>query len=258
MYIVGFERRDVILYELNSINIIIMEAENTQQTQVQKTAAQTYAIPFAIVIAGLAIAGAIYFGEGKKAAVAAIGAPKVDPVTSKDHILGNPKAKIMIVEYSDTECPFCKTFQPTIERIMSEYGESGKVALVYRHFPLAFHKKAPKEAEATECAAKLGGNTKFWEYLKKVFETTNGNDSLDPAELPKIAGAVGLDVTVFNKCLNDGETKALVDEDIASGGKAGVSGTPYSIVLMDGEVVGAIEGAQPYENVKAGIDELLK
>ena len=244
------------LTDLKNIN---MEGENT--TTPQAPASQNYAIPFAIIVAGLAIAGAIYFGDGKKATLSvASGQPTgaVDPVTSNDHILGNPDAKIVIVEYSDTECPFCKSFHPTMQRIINEYGNDGKVAWVYRHFPLPFHTKAPHEAEATECVNKLGGNTKFWEYINKVFETTPGNNQLDPAELPKIAQSVGLDVTAFNKCLDSGEMKSTVEKSLASGTKAGVSGTPYSIILVNKKVVAGINGAQPYESVKAQIDELLK
>lgn len=223
--------------------------------------AQSYAIPFAIVIAGLAIAGAIYFSDEKKGpspTATAQANTAIDPVTAKDHIIGNPNAKIVIVEYSDTECPYCKMFHPTMERIMNEYGKDGKVAWVYRHFPLSFHPKAPKEAEATECANKLGGNTKFWEYLSKLFEVTPGNNQLDPAELPKIAGKIGLDVTEFNKCLDSGEMKTIVDKDLASGQKAEVSGTPYAAILVNKKVVDSINGAQPYEVVKAQIDALLK
>lgn len=241
-----------------------MEGENTQQTGNQ--APQNYSVPFAIIVAGIAIAAAVYFGDGQKAptpavAVAAAGANAptvVDPVTSADHIIGNPNAKIIIVEYSDTECPFCKSFHPTMQRIMNDYGNSGKVAWVYRHFPLQFHSKSPKEAEATECVSKLGGNIKFWEYLNKIFETTAGNNQLDPAELPKLAKVVGIDVTAFNKCLASGEMKTIVDKDLLSGTRAGVSGTPFSVILVDKKVVNGINGAQPYEAVKAIVDDLLK
>lgn len=231
--------------------------ETTTATQVP--IAQNYAIPFAIVIAGLAIAGAIYFGDGRQADVAAQPAGTVDPVTSADHIIGNPNAKVIIVEYSDTECPYCISFHPTMQRIISEYGKDSKVAWVYRHFPIASrHPKAHLEAQATECANKLGGNTKFWEYLNRLIEITPGNDNLDPAELPKIAKTVGLDVTAFNKCLSSGEMKTVVDAGLASGSKAGVNGTPYSIILVNKKAVTGINGAQPYEVVKATIDELLK
>src|SRR3989344_5485116 len=100
---------------------------------------------------------------------------------------------IAIVEYSDLECPFCKTFQKTLHQIMDEYGESGKVAWVYRHFPLAqLHTKAAKEAEATECAAELGGNAAFWKYADRLFEVTPSNNNLELSQLPVIAAEVGL------------------------------------------------------------------
>jgi len=240
------------------------ETNTTAQATQTKSLAQNYAVPFAIVIAGIAIAGAIYFGDTRRGSLPAIaaqnnGSSTVDPVTPDDHILGNPDAKIVIVEYSDPECPFCKMFHPTMQRIMSEYGKSGNVAWVYRQFPIAsLHPKAHRESEAIECASKLGGNTKFWEYLNKIFEITPGNNQLDPAELPKIAQTIGLDVPAFNKCLDGGEMKAVVDKSLASGNKAGVNGTPYSIILVNKKNIGSINGAQQYEEVKAGIDGLLK
>ena len=121
------------------------------------------AIPFAILVAGGLIAGALYYSNLKTAelqqkALQAQHAEKdttgeMRPLSSEDHILGNPKADVVIVEYSDLECPYCKLFQPTLQRVMDEYGKDGKVAWVYRHFPIdSLHPKAPKEAEASECA----------------------------------------------------------------------------------------------------------
>ena len=229
------------------------------------SAARDLGVPIAIVIAGLAIAVAIFFGgRGDNRASTGTVAPKgnsaitVDPVTAADHILGNPNAKVVIVEYSDTECPFCKMFHPTLQKIMDEYGKDGKIAWVYRHYPLPFHTKSPHEAEATECANKLGGNAKFWEYLNKVFEITPANNQLDPAELPKVAQAIGLDVTAFNECLAGGEMKSIVDKDIESGNRTGLQGTPYSILLVSGKVVDSVNGAQPYEVVKSQVDRALK
>lgn len=250
-----------------------MDEENVNVTenitvveQAPVSTAQSLAVPIAIVIAGLAIAAAIFFGgKGQTnqdtpgvAGSKQIGSLSVDPITSADHIFGNPNAKVVIVEYSDTECPFCINFHPTLQRIMSEYGNDGKVAWVYRHFPLPFHTKAPNEAQATECANKLGGNNKFWEYLTKVFATTPGNNNLDPAELPKIAKSIGLDVNAFNKCLASGEMKKIVDNDAQSGVRAGLRGTPYSVILVNKKPVDTIDGAQQYDTVKAQIEKALK
>ncbi|HEY4512123.1 MAG TPA: thioredoxin domain-containing protein [Candidatus Paceibacterota bacterium] len=106
----------------------------------------------------------------------------MEPVTAKDHIKGNSSAPVKIVEYSDLECPFCKRFHATMLEVMSTYGKDGKVAWVFRHFPLAqLHSKAPKEAEAAECAAELGGNDGFWKFVDKINELTPSNNKLDQA-----------------------------------------------------------------------------
>ncbi len=239
-----------------------MEEENTPTAPVAPvSAAQNFAIPFAIIVAGLAIAGAVYFGDSNKGVVAGeqgLLGVNLDPVTASDHIIGNPNAKVIIVEYSDTGCYFCKVFHPTMHQIMSEYGKDGRVAWVYRHFASGKFPNSKKEAEASECAAKQGGNTKFWEYINKIFEVTPSGDKLTLADLPRIATDIGLDVTAFNTCLESGEMTAIVEAGFTSGQKAGVNGTPHSFILVNKKVVDVIGGAQPYENVKAQIEAALK
>ena len=223
----------------------------------------TFLIPLAIIVAGGFVAAAIYFGTGSGNPTTTITTDspsrEIDlaPVTENDHIIGSRDAALVIVEYSDTECPFCKTFQNTMKEIVQTY--DGEVAWVYRHFPIAqLHTKAAKESEATECAAELGGNQVFWNYLDKLFETTGSNDSLDPSELPKIAAAVGLDVTAFNVCLSSGRHAELVKKSVEEAIKAGALGTPYSVIITkDGQKV-LINGAEPIAMVKAKIDALLK
>ena len=142
---------------------------------VQATQKYALAMPIAVIIAGVLIAGAVIYSGGKNANGNTVNAPQQQqvaqetgdleqmiPVTSEDHIRGDINAPVKIVEYSDTECPFCKRFHTTMQEVYNEYGKTGKVAWVYRHFPLdQLHSKARKEAEATECAAELGGNDKF-------------------------------------------------------------------------------------------------
>lgn len=222
-------------------------------------------VPIAIVIAGGLIAGALYYSNTKTAKQVAQ-VPTVpeqtfdmEPVSADDHIIGNPNADLVIVEYSDTECPYCKVFHQTMLRVMKEYGESGKVAWVYRHFPIdSLHEKARKEAEATECAAELGGEEKFWAYTNTLYATTNSNDSLDPAELPKIAKVVGLDVKAFNTCLSSGKYAEKVEAHYQDAVRAGGRGTPNSIIVSKDGTKIQIQGAQPYEAVKALIDAHLQ
>ncbi|MBI1974717.1 MAG: thioredoxin domain-containing protein [Candidatus Zambryskibacteria bacterium] len=224
-----------------------------------------YTLPLAIVVAGALIAGAIYMGDstpsassGQASSIQAVNT-NIDlvPVSEADHIIGSPDAPVVIVEYSDTECPFCKSFHFTMKDIMSTYGN--KVAWVYRHFPIvSLHLKAPKESEATECAAELGGDQTFWNYINKIFETTNSNDSLDPQELPKIAGAIGLDVSAFNTCLESGKYKDMVTQSVEEAVKAGARGTPYSIIIAKDGTKTVINGAEPIDMVKSKINALLK
>jgi protein-disulfide isomerase len=105
----------------------------------------------------------------------------IRPVTEADHILGNPNAKIIIVEYSDLECPFCKQFHNTMHQIISNNPD---VAWVYRHYPIPqLHPKAFHEAEATECAWEQGGNDAFWKYTDTIYKITPSNNGLDEKEL---------------------------------------------------------------------------
>ncbi len=229
-----------------------------------------FSIPVAIVVAGVLIAGAVYLSGGRSApqgdtnqAVqppqgATASLDKMRAITKDDHIRGNPNAPVKIVEYSDTECPFCKRFHVTMNQVMNEYGKDGKVAWVYRHFPIdQLHPEARKQSEATECANELGGNDKFWEYLDRVYEVTPSNNGLRLTELPKIAEFVGLDVVKFNACLESGKYAAHVESDYQDAGATGGNGTPWSIVVDKNGKKYPLSGAQPYEALKQLIDIAL-
>lgn len=227
---------------------------------------QSISVPIAIVIAGALIGFAIYMSgrpvnklEAPNPNVPVAGDVKIAPVSASDRIVGSPNAKITIVEYSDTECPFCKRYHQTLKQVMANYGKDGSVAWVYRHFPIAsLHAKAQKEAEATECAAEQGGNTTFWKYIDRLYEITPSNDGLDPAQLPAIAKEIGLDVTAFNACLSSGKMAAKVKAQYDEGVVAGARGTPYSVLITKDEKIPITQGALPYENLKTILDSLLK
>ncbi len=147
-----------------------------ETTKTSQSTGFVLSMPAAVLLSGVLIAGAVIYSGGRNANGTVANAPqqqqvaqptgdleKMTPITSKDHIRGNPDAPVKIVEYSDTECPFCKRFHTTMKEVMDEYGKDGKVAWVYRHFPLdQLHSKARKEAVALECANEQGGNDKFW------------------------------------------------------------------------------------------------
>jgi protein-disulfide isomerase len=189
-------------------------------------------------------------------------AGSIKPVDGEDHIRGDPDASVKLVEFSDFECPFCKRVHTTLQQIMVEYGEGGQVAWVYRHFPLdSLHKKARKEAQASECADELGGNDAFWAYTDRLFDITPSNDRLDLSILPKVAEEIGLDRGAFVTCLSGDarggkyadHIEANYQDAVASGG----TGTPHIVIIApDGEVF-PVSGAQPYGAFKSIIDLAL-
>ncbi|MBI5732183.1 MAG: thioredoxin domain-containing protein [Candidatus Magasanikbacteria bacterium] len=231
-----------------------------------------YLLPASIVVAALLIAGAWVYTAGLKnvnpsdAANQAVTQPAPEndsginilPISANDHLLGNPNAPVKIIEFSDLECPFCKSFHPTLKEVVRDY--SGKVAWVYRHFPLdSLHPKARKEAEASECANELGGNEKFWAYIDRVFEVTPSNNGLDPVELPKIAEDIGLNKVQFQACLESGKYKNAVQANVDDAVSAGGRGTPYSVVIAapNGKKI-PLNGALPYAQVRLIVEEALR
>jgi protein-disulfide isomerase len=196
------------------------------------------AIPAAIVLAGLIIAVAIFIVRAPAPSVkkdantqtTSAGNINIKAVSAADHILGNPDAPIIVVEYSDLECPYCKMFEGTMQTIMNTYGKQGQVAWVYRHFII--HSLAPNEADAAECANAQGGNTVFWNYISDVFATTSSMNNLNPSVLPAIAGELGLDVSKFNSCLSNQTYMNVIQADVTDGTNAGANGTPYSIMIL--------------------------
>lgn len=226
-------------------------------------------VPLAIIIAGLIVGLSVIYAVGKNKVVPTVDdvtvedegeAASIDnlkPVTSADWILGDPNAPVKIVEFSDPECPFCKRFHVTMKQIVQEY--KGKVAWVYRHFPLdSLHSQARKEANAMECAGELGGNVKFWAYLDRLMEITPSNDGLDLAELPKIAKYVGLDVSKFNVCSDSDRHADKIEAQYQDATSSGGQGTPYSIVIGPKGGSLPINGAYPFSEVKKIVESAMK
>ncbi len=221
-----------------------------------------YVLPITIVVAGALIAGAVFLIGKQNAPTNSqtntqFQADKAAPVTSSDHILGNPNALVKVIEYADLECPYCKEFQTTMNQIMGYYGPAGKVAWIFRAFPLAqIHSKAPEEAQAAECAADQGGNQAFFNYIDKVYAITPSENNLDLSQLPIIAGEIGLNVATFNQCLSSGKFASKVQQSYNDAINAGGQGTPFILVSFNGGAI-PLEGAQPYDSMRAVIDAAL-
>ena len=162
-----------------------------------------------------------------------------------DPSIGNPKAKVTIVEFSDFQCPYCLRVSPTLKKIRATYGD--KVRLVWTDFPLTqIHPQAFKAGDAGHCAAEQG---KFWEYHDQLF---GNQQALMPDDLKKYAAALGMDAGRFDSCLDMSKHAEVVRDGVAQGTRLGINSTPT--VFVNGR---RVEGAQAYEVFAAAIDEEL-
>ncbi|MEK7618301.1 MAG: DsbA family protein [Patescibacteria group bacterium] len=162
------------------------------------------------------------------------------------------RGKVVIEEFSDFQCPFCqKFFNDTYKQIKTKYIDTGKATFVFRHFPLPIHQNAQKAGEAAECANRQG---KFFPYHDRLFEKMQPDGTgLNMADLKQYAVDLGLNVSKFNTCLDNGETAEVVKKDITDGQAAGVSGTPT--VFVNGV---KIVVAQPFSSFEQAIEQALK
>jgi protein-disulfide isomerase len=141
------------------------------------------------------------------------------PVSDKDHIQGPPNAPVVLVEYGDFQCPHCGAAYPIVKQIQQKF--RGKLALVFRHFPLTeVHPDAQAAAVASEAAANQG---KFWEMHDLIFEYQS---RLSPPTLLHHAKTLGLDMKRFEKDIQDPALFEKVEADFESGMVSGVNGTP--------------------------------
>lgn len=169
-------------------------------------------------------------------------------LTGDEHIRGDKNAKVKIVEWSDYQCPFCQKFHPTMQQVMSEYGD--KVAWVFKHFPLdSLHPNARPAAEASECVAEQKGNDGFWRFTDGVYDNQT---RISPALFEELAQKIGVNMTKFKDCVSARKYQQKVEADYQEGLSYGVDGTPGSFV--NGVPV---RGALPFESVKSIIDAQL-
>lgn len=164
---------------------------------------------------------------------------------------GNPNATVVVIEFSDYECPYCKNFHDTtLPQIMQNYGD--KIKFVYREYPV--HQGADKASEAALCANEQG---KFWEYHDKLFADQSVWPSLGTPQFKKYATDLGLSTEQFNSCLDSGKEAANLKTDMEDAKSYGVSGTPYFFVLKNGELKRTITGAYPYDTFQLAISSAL-
>jgi len=171
------------------------------------------------------------------------------------YMMGNKKASVILLEYSDFQCPFCGKVQETIIKLKDKYQD--RVAFGYRHFPLAFHQEADEAAIAAECARE---QDKFEELHKLLYENPRAQ-TLD--DLKEYARDIKIKSPAkFDQCLDNERYRGLVNQDMKDGAELGITGTPgFFVGLFDsksGEIQGEVlSGAQPYSTFKQTLDKYL-
>lgn len=174
------------------------------------------------------------------------------PAGETGSIAGPPDAKVVVVDFSDFQCPHCKTWAQTVEpQLRAEYVDTGKVRLDYKHY-LVISEESEYAANAAECAAEQG---LFWPFHDLLFaqQGMQGRDTVSPTNLKRLGAQIdGMDESQFNACVDDNKYQELVYRDVQDGNDANVTGTPT--ILVNGVKV---ENGQDYNAVKAAVEAAL-
>jgi len=209
-------------------------------------------MPLAIVAAGLLIAGAVIYSNKNSSNVnTAIS----DNPLKRISILGDEKAPVSLVIYSDFQCPFCKKWHDeTAQQIIDTYVKTGKVKIKYKDFAF-LGQESVNAAMAAKCAKEQQGLENYLNYHDYLFDNQKGENQgqFSIANLKRFAANLKLDTKKFNECLDTNKFKDEVQKETAEGKTAGVTGTPA--FLLNGKL---IVGAQPYDVFQKAIDDALK
>ncbi len=178
------------------------------------------------------------------------------PNSTTDHLLGDAKSRLVLIEYVDFMCPYCKKFTPVIGSILSAY--KGKVALVYRNFPLPHHDPlATDSAISAECVAKITGNDAYWKFTRALFNDQS-NQTRDAKYFGSMAKNAGSDGEKVIKCFQKRETIVKIVDEFNLGLDLGIKGTPTSFLYdtKTGETT-LITGSIDEKKLSSYIDQLL-
>lgn len=212
-----------------------------------------------ILVAGVLIAGAIVFVNRFPAPAADAQQGDVPSVTANvpgpqagDFIVGSPNAPIVLIEYSDFQCPYCQMIYPTLKKITSE--SNGQVAWIMREYPLyQIHPNAMPAANAAECIADQLGNDAFWKFADVIF---GDQSKMSDSYYAQIAQTLGANISTYNTCVKNQTFLSKIQKDTAAAQASGGQGTPYTVVLntKTGKQY-SIPGALPYEQIMAVINQ---
>ncbi len=174
------------------------------------------------------------------------------PAGATGSVAGPADAKVVVMDFSDFQCPHCKTWTDSVEpQLRAEFVDTGKVQLDYKHY-LVISKESEYAANASECAAEQGF---FWPYHDILFaqQGMQGRDTVSPSNLKRMATEIsGINTAQFNACVDSNKYQELVYRDVQEGNDLGVTGTPT--IFVNGQKV---ENGQDYNTLKAAIEAAL-
>lgn len=216
-----------------------------------------------ILLVGLLVIGGFWLskntpkGEQKSAKVSDVSNDEISvvPPNKNDYMQGGENAEIILVEYSDVDCPFCKRFHASVQNIVKKY--DGKVSWAYRQFPLTIHPYSMSKSITSLCVGKNYGSEAFFDYTNSIMAD---NDSGSKDNALAVAKSLGFDETKIANCVaNDTEIQNRISQEMEDATTAGLQGTPFTLVFnKDGQYIDKIDGAQAQITVEKLINDNLK
>jgi protein-disulfide isomerase len=221
---------------------------------------ERFRVPISIFVASLVIAGSLliskfYLDKNPDRAANTTDLISLPLLLEGDHFLGNPKAEIIIIEYSDYDCPFCGSYFQNMKKVVEEFGKNGRIVWIHRHMPFyQIHETAREKALVAECAGEIGGEEKFWEVSEVFYKNILTKTAFTPIQF---ALKAGVPQEPLEKCVAEEKylPKILAQYDEAYA--AGARGTPFTVIIR-GEERQKIEGSLAYFELRDAIESVLE
>lgn len=209
-----------------------------------------YHIVIPIIVAIIAVSAYLFYPHQNSSA--SVSAQSL--IENGSPMLGDPNAKITIVEWGDYQCTYCHLFhENTKDQIIQEYVNTGKINFVFRDFPL----NGPDSVLAAEAAYCAGDQNKYWQYHDELYNNWGGERTgwVNQKSLDQFATDVGLDQSQFDKCVSDKKYENKVLDNQKFGQEIGIDATP-SFIILDNNKATKIEGAQSFSVFQQVLDNI--
>lgn len=209
-----------------------------------------YYIAIPVIIATIAVSAYLFYPHQSSSTSLTI----QSLIENGSPMLGDPNAKITIVEWGDYQCTYCHLFhENTKDQIIQEYVNTGKVNFVFRDFPL----NGPDSVLAAEASYCAGDQNKYWQYHDELYNNWGGERTgwVNQKSLDKFATDVGLDQSQFDKCMSDKKYENKVLDNQKFGQGIGIEATP-SFIILDNNKATKIEGAQSFSVFQQVLDNI--